>query len=101
VLRAYAAASTMNQNYANILLMLLRLCQAYDRPFLSKIINFDYVGKVSLEIAEKIPRDMQINLLNCLETLFAICRVCDVSVFFFFFLMRLWLFYFFFFFFMS
>jgi hypothetical protein len=67
------SGSTMNQNYTNILLMLLRHRQACDHPFLSKII---------FPIAEKIPRDMQINLLNCLVTMFAICRVYDVSFFF-------------------
>jgi len=71
----YCSGSTMNQNYTNILLMLLRHRQACDHPFLSKII---------FPIAEKIPRDMQINQLNCLVTMVAICRVYDVSFFFFF-----------------
>ncbi|KAG2665283.1 hypothetical protein I3760_15G001100 [Carya illinoinensis] len=75
--KAYAAAGTVNQNYANILLMLLRLRQACDHPCLVKDYKSDSVGKDSLEMAKKIPRDMLINLLNCLETSFAICRVCD------------------------
>jgi SNF2 family DNA or RNA helicase len=69
----------VNQNYANILLMLLRLRQACDHPFLVKEYKSDSVGKVSLEMAKKLPRDKLLNLLNCLETSFAICRVCDVS----------------------
>ncbi|XP_050270956.1 helicase-like transcription factor CHR28 isoform X1 [Quercus robur] len=75
--KAYAAAGTVNQNYANILLMLLRLRQACDHPFLVKDYNSDSVGKVSVEMAKRLPRDMLINLLNCLETSFAICRVCN------------------------
>ena len=78
-LQAYAAAGTVNQNYANILLMLLRLRQACDHPFLVKDYNSDSVGKVSVEMAKRLPRDMLINLLNCLETSFAICCVCNVS----------------------
>ncbi|KAE8100827.1 hypothetical protein FH972_018678 [Carpinus fangiana] len=77
--KAYAAAGTVNQNYANILLMLLRLRQACDHPLLVKEYKSDFVGKVSLEMAKRLPRDMLVNLLNCLETSFAICRVCDVS----------------------
>jgi len=69
----------VNQNYENILLMLLRLRQACDHPFLVKEYKSDSVGKISLEMAKKLPRDMLVNLLNCLETSFAICRVCDVS----------------------
>ncbi|XP_042966159.1 helicase-like transcription factor CHR28 isoform X1 [Carya illinoinensis] len=75
--KAYAAAGTVNQNYANILLMLLRLRQACDHPFLVKDYKSDSVGKDSLEMAKKLPRDMLINLLNCLETSFAICHVCN------------------------
>ncbi|KAJ7942610.1 Helicase-like transcription factor CHR28 [Quillaja saponaria] len=75
--KAYAAAGTVNQNYANILLMLLRLRQACDHPLLVKDYNNDFVGKVSVEMAKNLPRDMLVNLLNCLETSFAICRVCN------------------------
>lgn len=78
-LQAYAAAGTVKQNYANILLMLLRLRQACDHPLLVKGYNIDSVGKDSTEMASKLPRDMLMNLLNCLETSLAICRVCDVS----------------------
>ncbi|XVE49693.1 hypothetical protein DITRI_Ditri01bG0101600 [Diplodiscus trichospermus] len=81
--KAYAAAGTLNQNYANILLMLLRLRQACDHPLLVKgfnsdsIRNSDSVGQVSVEMAKTLPREMLINLLNCLETSFAICLACS------------------------
>ncbi|KAK9275422.1 hypothetical protein L1049_022686 [Liquidambar formosana] len=75
--KAYAAAGTVNQNYANILLMLLRLRQACDHPLLVKGFNSDSVGKVSLEMAKRLPPDMLINLLNLLETSLAICPVCS------------------------
>ncbi|XVE66388.1 hypothetical protein DITRI_Ditri08aG0076500 [Diplodiscus trichospermus] len=81
--KAYVAAGTLNQNYANILLMLLRLRQACDHPLLVKgfnsnsFRNSDSVGQVSIEMAKTLPREMLINLLNCLETSFAICLVCN------------------------
>ena len=78
-LQAYAAAGTVNQNYANILLMLLRLRQACDHPRLVKDYYSDPVGKNSVEMANKLPREMLINLFNSLETTFAICIVCNVS----------------------
>lgn len=78
-MQAYAAAGTVNQNYANILLMLLRLRQACDHPLLVKDYNSDPVGKDSVEMAKKLPREMLINLFNSLETAFAICCVCHVS----------------------
>ena len=80
--QAYAAAGTVNQNYANILLMLLRLRQACDHPFLVKEYESDSVGKDSLEMARRLPRDMLINLLNLLEASLAICSKCNVSFFF-------------------
>ncbi|XAR53171.1 DNA helicase [Bertholletia excelsa] len=75
--KAYAAAGTVNQNYANILLMLLRLRQACDHPLLVKGHNSDPVGRVSSKIAKRLPRDMLVRLLNLLETSLAICRVCN------------------------
>ncbi|KAE8672664.1 SNF2 domain-containing protein [Hibiscus syriacus] len=78
----YAANGTVNQNYANILLMVLRLRQACDHPLLVKgfnldsIQNSDSVGQVSVEMAKRLPREMLINLANCLETSAAICHVC-------------------------
>uniref|UniRef100_A0A5B7BEX3 Helicase-like transcription factor CHR28 n=1 Tax=Davidia involucrata TaxID=16924 RepID=A0A5B7BEX3_DAVIN len=75
--KAYAAAGTLNQNYANILLMLLRLRQACDHPLLVKGFNSDSVGKVSSEMAKRLPRDMLINLLNLLQNSLAICHACN------------------------
>ncbi|KAI4313181.1 hypothetical protein L6164_026179 [Bauhinia variegata] len=76
--KEYAAAGTVNQNYANILLMLLRLRQACDHPRLVKDYDSDPVGKNSVEMAHRLPRDMLINLFSCLETTFAIiCQVCN------------------------
>ncbi|GMJ03408.1 SNF2-RING-HELICASE-LIKE 2, chromatin remodeling 28 [Hibiscus trionum] len=93
--KQYAAAGTLHQNYANILLMLLRLRQACDHPLLVKgfnsdsirnsdsiqnsdsVQNSDPVGQISVEMAKTLPREMLINLLNCLEASFAICLVCD------------------------
>ncbi|KAG4984687.1 hypothetical protein JHK87_029436 [Glycine soja] len=75
--KAYAAAGTVSQNYANILLMLLRLRQACDHPLLVKDFDSDPVGKDSVEMAKNLPRDMLINLFNCLEATFAICLVCN------------------------
>lgn len=79
VLQAYAAAGTVNQNYANILLMLLRLRQACDHPQLVKAYDSDCVGKDSVQMARRLPKDMISHLLHLLETSLAICRVCKVS----------------------
>ncbi|PRQ41456.1 putative DNA helicase chromatin remodeling SNF2 family [Rosa chinensis] len=75
--KAYAAAGTVNQNYANILLMLLRLRQACDHPLLVKGYDTDCVGKDSVAMASTLSREMLINLLNALESSEAICRVCN------------------------
>ncbi|KAF7808412.1 helicase-like transcription factor CHR28 [Senna tora] len=75
--KAYAAAGTLNQNYANILLMLLRLRQACDHPLLVKDHVSDFVGENSVEMAKNLPKEMLINLFNLLETSFAICGVCN------------------------
>lgn len=75
--KAYDAAGTVNQNYANILLMLLRLRQACDHPLLVKDNDYDPVGKDSIEMAKNLPREMLINLFNSLEATFAICHVCN------------------------
>lgn len=69
----------MSQNYASILLMLLRLRQACDHPQLIKGHNADPVGKLSEEAVKKLPREAQINLLNRLESSSAICCSCHVS----------------------
>lgn len=78
-MQAYAAAGTVNQNYANILLMLLRLRQACDHPLLVKGFGSDCVGKDSVDMAKNLTRDMILDLLDLLETSLAICRVCNVS----------------------
>ncbi|KAI7995615.1 Helicase-like transcription factor CHR28 [Camellia lanceoleosa] len=75
--KAYAAAGTVNQNYANILLMLLRLRQACDHPLLVKGFSSEPVRSDSLDLAKRIPREKLINLLNLLETSLAICRYCS------------------------
>lgn len=79
MLQAYAAAGTVSQNYANILLMLLRLRQACDHPLLVNGYNADSVGKVSFEMAKRLPSDMLINLLDILDAS-ALCRICNVSL---------------------
>lgn len=79
VLQAYAAAGTLNQNYANILLMLLRLRQACDHPLLVRGFNSDPVERDSLETAKRLPRDRLVNLLNVVDTSLAICQLCSVS----------------------
>ncbi|KAJ6379077.1 hypothetical protein OIU78_029157 [Salix suchowensis] len=73
--KAYAAAGTVNQNYANILLMLLRLRQACDHPLLVKGFNSESVEKDSTEMANQLPREMVVDLLNRLTS--ALCRVCN------------------------
>lgn len=78
-MQAFAEAGTVNQNYANILLMLLRLRQACDHPLLVKEYDLDSVGNVSVEMAKRLPRDMLTDLLSRLETSAAICCVCNVS----------------------
>ncbi|KAL6568732.1 hypothetical protein OROHE_004416 [Orobanche hederae] len=74
--KAYAAAGTVSQNYANILLMLLRLRQACDHPLLVKGLSSDPVGKVSSQMAQMLPRELLLNLLKKLEISMAICLVC-------------------------
>uniref|UniRef100_A0A1J3JUT9 Putative SWI/SNF-related matrix-associated actin-dependent regulator of chromatin subfamily A member 3-like 2 n=1 Tax=Noccaea caerulescens TaxID=107243 RepID=A0A1J3JUT9_NOCCA len=74
--KAYKDAGTVSQNYANILLMLLRLRQACDHPQLIKGHNADPVGKISQEAVKKLSREAQIKLLNRLESSSAICCSC-------------------------
>ncbi|KAJ4832268.1 Helicase-like transcription factor chr28 [Turnera subulata] len=75
--KAYAAAGTVNQNYANILLMLLRLRQACDHPQLVNNQKSDSVAKDSAEMVKRLPRDMVINLLNHLSASSALCCQCN------------------------
>ncbi|GAB4851966.1 hypothetical protein Ancab_016157 [Ancistrocladus abbreviatus] len=74
--KEYAAAGTLNQNYANILLMLLRLRQACDHPLLVKGFCADSVRRTSIQTAKKLPRRILDELLRRLETSSAICPVC-------------------------
>ncbi|KAJ9563696.1 hypothetical protein OSB04_008856 [Centaurea solstitialis] len=74
--KAYAAAGTVRQNFANILLMLLRLRQACDHPLLVKAFSSEAVRQLSTTVAKNLPKDMQTNLLNLLETL-NICLLCS------------------------
>ncbi|CAA2995857.1 helicase-like transcription factor CHR28 [Olea europaea subsp. europaea] len=74
--KAYAAAGTVNQNYANILLLLLRLRQACDHPLLVKGLSSDPVGKESSDMAKRLPKELLVNLLKLLEASLAICLVC-------------------------
>ncbi|KAL1192621.1 Helicase-like transcription factor CHR28 [Cardamine amara subsp. amara] len=73
--KAYAAAGTLKQNYANILLMLLRLRQACDHPQLVKARNSDSVGKVSEEAVKRLSRETRVSLLSHLASS-PICSVC-------------------------
>ncbi|XP_026408267.1 helicase-like transcription factor CHR28 isoform X2 [Papaver somniferum] len=75
--KAYAAAGTLNQNYASILLMLLRLRQACDHPFLVKGFNSNSAGEASIKTAKKLPKDQLMDLLNELEASLAICSSCN------------------------
>uniref|UniRef100_A0A0D3GWZ4 Uncharacterized protein n=1 Tax=Oryza barthii TaxID=65489 RepID=A0A0D3GWZ4_9ORYZ len=74
--KAYAAAGTLKQNYANILLMLLRLRQACDHPLLVKGHQSEYKGDGSIEMAKQLPKEMIINLLAKLEV-GEFCSVCS------------------------
>ncbi|XP_071733157.1 helicase-like transcription factor CHR28 [Rutidosis leptorrhynchoides] len=74
--KAYAAAGTVSQNYANILLMLLRLRQACDHPLLVKGFSSESVSRYSTRMANDLPEDMRVNLLNLLQTL-NICSLCS------------------------
>lgn len=78
VYQEYAAAGTVKQNYVNILLMLLRLRQACDHPFLVKGFDSHSLLSSSLEMAKKLPQDEKEHLLNRLEASLAICGICSV-----------------------
>ncbi|KAF8009623.1 hypothetical protein BT93_J0589 [Corymbia citriodora subsp. variegata] len=75
--KAYAAAGTVKQNYANILLMLLRLRQACDHPLLVKGYSSDSIGNFSVQAANKLPQDTLIKLLDILETSLSTCTACN------------------------
>ncbi|CDY42225.1 BnaA01g25700D [Brassica napus] len=75
--KAYAAAGTLNQNYTNILLMLLRLRQACDHPQLVHRSTSDPYGKESEEAVQRLSKEARINLLSRLESSSAICNICN------------------------
>ncbi|KMT02551.1 hypothetical protein BVRB_9g202380 [Beta vulgaris subsp. vulgaris] len=75
--KAYAAAGTVNQNYANILLMILRLRQACDHPLLVKGFSSGSGRRTNLEKARELPRRVLMQLLNHLEAASAICLICS------------------------
>ncbi|KAH7568967.1 hypothetical protein ACOSQ2_012429 [Xanthoceras sorbifolium] len=73
----YAAAGTVEQNYVNILLMLLRLRQACDHPLLVKGFDSNSLWKSSVQMAKKLPQEKKICLLKLLEVSLAICSICN------------------------
>ncbi|KAK1557308.1 hypothetical protein Q3G72_022192 [Acer saccharum] len=73
----YAAAGTVEQNYVNILLMLLRLRQACDHPLLVKGFDSNSLWKSSVQTAKKLPQERKMCLLNLLEASLAICSICN------------------------
>uniref|UniRef100_A0A7N0TJC4 Helicase-like transcription factor CHR28 n=1 Tax=Kalanchoe fedtschenkoi TaxID=63787 RepID=A0A7N0TJC4_KALFE len=73
----YAAAGTVKQNYVNILLMLLRLRQACDHPYLVKKCAFSSVWRSSVDDAKKVPFEKRTSLVNCLEGSLALCGICN------------------------
>ncbi|XP_062192955.1 helicase-like transcription factor CHR28 isoform X2 [Phragmites australis] len=75
--KAFAAAGTLKQNYANILLMLLRLRQACDHPLLVKGNQSEYGGDGSIEMAKQLPKGVVIDLLAKLEVGSALCTLCS------------------------
>ncbi|KAL6659399.1 hypothetical protein ACP70R_003439 [Stipagrostis hirtigluma subsp. patula] len=75
--KAFAAAGTLKQNYANILLMLLRLRQACDHPLLVKGNQSEYGGDGSIEMAKQLPKEVIIDLLAKLEVGSALCTLCS------------------------
>jgi len=78
--QAFAVAGTLKQNYANILLMLLRLRQACDHPLLVKGNQSEYGGDGSIEMAKQLPKEVVIDLLAKVEVGSALCTLCNVSI---------------------
>ncbi|KAL6844536.1 hypothetical protein ACP4OV_026209 [Aristida adscensionis] len=75
--KAYDAAGTIKQNYANILVLLLRLRQACDHPVLLKGQEKDLIDDASIELAKQLPEETVTNLLEKLEIDSAICSFCS------------------------
>ncbi|MQL77010.1 hypothetical protein Taro_009429 [Colocasia esculenta] len=74
---AFTAAGTVNENYASILALLLRLRQACDHPLLVKEYHPGPVASASLKKAQQLPRELLTHLLNQLEVSSAICGICS------------------------
>ncbi|CAN6481877.1 unnamed protein product [Victoria cruziana] len=75
--KTYEDEGTVSKNYANILLLLLRLRQACDHPLLVQGYRSDSSNKLSTEGARKHPKDILTNLLKQLESSSAICAICS------------------------
>lgn len=73
----YNREGTLKQNYANLLLMLLRLRQACDHPMLVKDYDSETSDKTSLETAKKLSKEIILNLLKLLEDSCPICIICN------------------------
>ncbi|XP_024359379.1 helicase-like transcription factor CHR28 [Physcomitrium patens] len=74
----YAAAGTVQNNYVNILWMLLRLRQACDHPMLvKKCAKSEALQKTTLEAVRKLPPHQRAALIQCLEGGRAICYICQ------------------------
>jgi SNF2 family DNA or RNA helicase len=79
IMKAYAAAGTIKDNYANILVLLLRLRQACDHPLLLKGQESYLIDNSSIEMAKQLPMDAVTYLLAKLESGPVICSICSVS----------------------
>ncbi|XP_066349545.1 helicase-like transcription factor CHR28 isoform X2 [Miscanthus floridulus] len=75
--KAYDAAGTIRKNYANILVLLLRLRQACDHPLLLNGQESDLIDGNSIERAKQLPKETVTNLLEKLERGPAICSICN------------------------
>ncbi|XP_051218804.1 helicase-like transcription factor CHR28 isoform X1 [Lolium perenne] len=75
--KKFAVAGTIKQNYANILVLLLRLRQACDHPYLLKDDNHaNLTNPASIEMAKQLPREIVTNLLEHLEVRHPTCCIC-------------------------
>ncbi|PWA89877.1 hypothetical protein CTI12_AA106850 [Artemisia annua] len=74
--QAFSNAGTVEQNYASILVMLLRLRQACGHPLL--VIGSSSASELesSLEKAKQLSPEKRNSLLNCLKASLAICGIC-------------------------
>ncbi|KAJ1272919.1 hypothetical protein BS78_06G239800 [Paspalum vaginatum] len=75
--KAYDEAGTIKENYANILVLLLRLRQACDHPLLLNGQESDLIDDRSIETAKQLPKETVTNLLGMLERGPAICSMCN------------------------